>query len=66
MRYTSSAEAVERPADQPHQGDAAGPEGQAAAPTAQSGEGGWAVQVLQAGRPKHQDQGYASVSNMDC
>ena len=40
MRYTSSAEAVERPADQPHQGDAAGPEGQAAAPTAQPGEGG--------------------------
>ena len=62
VRYAVSAETTEPAADQPHPGDAARPEGQAAAADAGPREGGGAVQVLQARRSQHQDQGHAPVS----
>ncbi len=62
MRNAVFAEAAERPADEPHPGVAARAAGQAPAPDARPGEGGGAVQVLQARRSQHQDQGHAPVS----
>ena len=63
MRDSVSAEAIERTADQSHPRDVAGTAGQAAEAAPQPREGGRAIQVLQARRPKHQDQGYAPVSS---
>ena len=64
VRYAVSAETTEPAADQPHPGDAARSEGQAAAADAGPREGGGAVQVLQARRSQHQDQGHAPVSTV--